>query len=345
VPDDAVLTGISVIDGLTTLVRGQKLPIFSTGGLPHLELAIQIAAQATVAGATFRVIFAGMGLTNADTDLVRDGLAERVRSGEATLILNTADEPVIERILTPRLALTVAEHLAFDRGHHVLVVLSDMTSYCDALRQLSVARGEVPSRRGYPGYLFSDLAGIYERCGRLADRPGSITEVPVLTMPAGDITHPVPDLTGYITEGQIVLSVDLLGRGVTPPVDILSSLSRLMRRGAGPGRTRDDHLAISAQLLSLVALARRSQELAVLIGIDALSVTEQRYLEVADRFLTDFVSQGPAEDRSMEETLDRAWAVVSLLPQRELTMVTPEQIAAHITTPSTTQAAETRDRT
>jgi len=332
VPNDPVITGISAIDGLATLVRGQKLPVFSIGGLPHLELAIEIAAQATVEGAEFSVVFAGMGITNADADLVRDGLEERLRAGHAALFLNTADDPTIERILTPRLALTVAEHLAFDLGHHVLVVLTDMTSYCDAVRQLSAARGEVPSRRGYPGYLFSDLASIYERCGRLKDREGSITELPVLTMPAGDITHPVPDLTGYITEGQIVLSAELHARGVSPPIDALASLSRLMRRGAGPGRTRDDHLAIAAQLLALLARARQVEELASLIGPDALSMAEQRYLEFGHRFETGFIDQDPHQPRSLEETLDRAWDTVSVVPARELTMVTTEQISTRLPT-------------
>jgi V/A-type H+-transporting ATPase subunit B len=330
VPRDAVLTGVSAIDGPATLVRGQKLPIFSIGGLPHLELAIQIAANATVEGAEFRVVFAGMGITNADVQLVRDGLDERVRAGQATLFLNTADDPVIERLLTPRLALTVAEFLAFDLDLHVLVVLTDMTSYCDAVRQLSASRGEVPSRRGYPGYLFSDLASLYERCGRIVDRPGSITEVPVLTMPAGDITHPVPDLTGYITEGQIVLSSELAARGVFPPVDVLESLSRLMRRGAGPGHTRDDHLAIAAQVLSLVDRARQAEELGALIGTDVLSITEQRYLEFAHRFEADFITQDPHEARGLDDTLDRAWATASVLPRRELTMVSEEQIAEHL---------------
>ncbi len=329
VPRDPVITGVSAIDGLATLVRGQKLPIFSIGGLPHLELAIQIAAQATVEGADFRVVFAGIGITNADADLVRDGLDDRVHRGEAALFVNTADDPTMERILTPRLALTVAEHLAFDLGQHVLVVLTDMTSYCDAVRQLASARGEVPSRRGYPGYLFSDLASIYERCGRLTGRPGSITELPVLTMPAGDITHPVPDLTGYITEGQIVLSPELHARDVAPPIDALSSLSRLMRRGAGPGRTRDDHLAIAAQVLSLLARARQADQLASLIGADALSITEQRYLDLARRFETDFVDQSATEARSLDETLDRAWKVAATVPRRELTAVTPDQIGAH----------------
>ena len=340
VPRDAVLTGVSAIDGLATLVRGQKLPIFSIGGLPHLELAIQIAANAIVEGAEFRVIFAGMGITNADADLIREGLDERVRAGHASLFLNTADDPVIERLLTPRLALTVAEHLAFDLGQHVLVTLTDMTSYCDAVRQLSASRGEVPSRRGYPGYLFSDLASLYERCGRILDRAGSITEVPVLTMPAGDITHPVPDLTGYITEGQIVLSSDLAARGVFPPVDALGSLSRLMRRGAGPGHTRDDHLDISAQVLSLLARARQAEELGALIGVDVLSITEQRYLEFAHRFELDFVSQDPHEARTLDDTLDRAWRTAAVMPVRELTMVTEQEIDAHLTTGDETTGDE-----
>ena len=341
VPRDPVLTGISAIDGLATLVRGQKLPVFSIGGLPHLELAIEIAAQATVDDAEFRVVFAGMGITNADADLVRDGLEGRIRAGQAALFLNTADDPTIERILTPRLALTVAEHLAFDLGHHVLVVLTDMTSYCDAVRQLSAARGEVPSRRGYPGYLFSDLAAIYERCGRLKNRAGSITELPVLTMPAGDITHPVPDLTGYITEGQIVLSADLQARNISPPIDPLSSLSRLMRRGAGPGRTRDDHLAISAQVLALLARARQAEELAELIGLDALSMTEQRYLRFANRLETEFINQDPHQPRTLDTTLDRAWEIAGLLPARELTMVTTDQLRTHL--PSATDQPDGPD--
>ena len=330
VPSDPVLTGVSAIDGLATLVRGQKLPIFSTGGLPHLELAIQIAANATVEDADFRIVFAGLGITNSDADLVRDGLEERVRAGEASLFLNTADDPTMERIMTPRLALTVAEHLAFDLGQHVLVVLTDMTSYCDAVRQLSAARGEVPSRRGYPGYLFSDLASIYERSGRIEGREGSITELPVLTMPAGDITHPVPDLTGYITEGQIVLSADMHARDISPPIDALSSLSRLMRRGAGPGRTRDDHLSIAAQVLALLARSRQTEELAALIGMDALSITEQRYLEFARRFETDFVDQGTNRPRGLDETLNLAWEIAATLPTRELTMVTIDELRDHL---------------
>ncbi len=333
VPSDPVITGVSAIDGLATLVRGQKLPVFSVGGLPHLELAIQVAAQASAEGEPFSVIFAGMGITNSDVALVIEGLEGRVEAGEAVLFLNTADDPTIERLLTPRVALTVAEHLAFDLGHHVLVVLSDMTSYADAVRQLSSARGEVPSRRGYPGYLFTDLAEIYERCGRITGRPGSITEMPVLTMPAGDITHPVPDLTGYITEGQIVLSADVHARGIYPPVDALSSLSRLMRRGAGAGRTRDDHLAIAAQLLALLARARRASDLAALIGAGALSITERAFLDYATRFETDFIDQDPHQARLLAETLDLAWDVAAAVPARELTTVTPEQIGTYL--PST----------
>ena len=321
-----MLTGISAVDGLTTLVRGQKLPVFSVGGLPHLELAIQIAAHATVEGADFRVVFAGMGMTNADAELVRSGLEERVHTRQAALFLNTADDPPMERVLTPRLALTVAEHLAFDLGQHVLVILTDMTAYCDAVRQLASARGEVPSRQGYPGYLFSDLASIYERCGRLRGRDGSITELPVLTMPAGDLTHPVPDLTGYITEGQIVLSAEVHARGVSPPIDPLASLSRMMRRGAGPGRTRDDHLAIAAQVMALLAEARQAEQLASLIGREALSATEQRYLDLARRFDTEVLDQPSGEPRTMVDTLDRMWRVVAVLPARELTVVSAAQL-------------------
>ena len=253
-PAEPVLTGVSAIDALTTLVRGQKLPVFAEAGLPYLELATQLAAQANVAGEPFSVIFAGMGLTHADAAFVRDALDERAAAGQLVLLLNTADDPVIERILTPRVALTVAEDLAYRGGRHVLVVMTDMTSYAEALREVSAARNEIPARRAYPGYLYSDLASLYERCGRMRDNAGSVTVVPILTMPAGDITHPVPDLTGYITEGQLVLSTEVHARGVYPPLDVLSSLSRLMRKGAGPGRTREDHLPLAAQ--SLAALAR-----------------------------------------------------------------------------------------
>ncbi len=320
-PAEPVLTGVSAIDALATLVRGQKLPVFSQAGLPHLALATQLAAQATVEGAPFSVVFAGMGLTHADAAAVRDALEERSVAGELVLLLNTADEPVVERVLTPRLALTVAEHLAFEAGRHVLVVMADMTAYAEALREVSAARGEIPGRRAFPGYLYSDLASLYERCGRIRGRPGSLTVVPVLTMPAGDITHPVPDLTGYITEGQLVLSPDLDARGIYPPVDVLGSLSRLMRKGAGPGRTREDHLDVAAQVLAALSRARQARELAELVGADALSATDRAYLTFAERAERHLVDQEPTESRSLTTTLDRAWDVLSALPRRELTML------------------------
>jgi V/A-type H+-transporting ATPase subunit B len=349
-PAEPVITGVSAIDALATLVRGQKLPVFSVPGLPHLELATQIAAQATVPaagraadgdrapdgdgapdgdraadgdgdGAEFCVVFAAMGLTHADAAAVADALAERSASGELVLLVNTADDPVIERLLTPRIALTVAEDLAFGSGRHVLVVMADMTSYCEALREVSAARGEVPARRAYPGYLYSDLASLYERCGRIHGQPGSVTQLPVLTMPAGDMTHPVPDLTGYITEGQIVLSAELAARGVYPPVDTLSSLSRLMRQGAGPGRTRDDHLDLAAQLIAALARARQAGELAELIGAEALTGGDRHYLRFAEAFERSLIDQLPDEARSLESTLDRAWQVASVLPRHMLTMI------------------------
>ncbi|MEU2980921.1 V-type ATP synthase subunit B [Streptomyces hirsutus] len=324
-PGEPVLTGVGVMDALTTLVRGQKLPVFSIAGLPHLELAVQIAAQSTAAGEAFSVVFAGMGLTHADASLVRDALEERSAAGELVLLLNTADDPVIERILTPRIALTVAEHLAFEGGRHVLVVMTDMTSYAEALREVSAARGEVPARRAYPGYLYSDLASLYERCGRIRGRPGSVTVLPVLTMPAGDITHPVPDLTGYITEGQIVLSRETHALGVYPPVDALSSLSRLMRKGAGPGRTRPDHLDVAAQMLAALARARQVRELADLVGQAALSPTDRRYLNFDEAFLRRFVHQHRDELRTLDETLEKAWQVLLDLPRSQLAML-PAQL-------------------
>jgi V/A-type H+/Na+-transporting ATPase subunit B len=328
-PVEPVLTGISVIDALTTLVRGQKLPVFSVAGLPHLELAAQLAAQASAGGDPFSVVFAAMGLTHADAAAVSGVLEERSAAGELVLLLNLADAPVIERILTPRLALTVAERLAFTLGRHVLVVMADMTSYCEALREVSAARGEIPARRAYPGYLYSDLASLYERCGRIRGMPGSVTVVPVLTMPAGDITHPVPDLTGYITEGQVVLSPAVHARGVYPPVDALSSLSRLMRHGAGPGRTREDHLDVAAQTLAALDAARRARELAELVGATALSPVDQRHLELEAAFERTLENQGPAENRSLEETMSRAWQVLATLPRRELTMLSPRLLDAY----------------
>jgi V/A-type H+-transporting ATPase subunit B len=334
-PRDAILTGVSAIDGLATLVRGQKLPIFSVGGLPHLELAAQVAAQARVPeSASFAVVFAAVGITHADAAEVRDVLEERAALGDLALFVNTVDDPLVERVVTPRIALTVAEHLAFDLGRHVLVVIADVTSYCEAVREVAAARGEVPSRRGYPGYLYSDLASLYERAGRVRGRPGSLTQLPVLTMPAGDITHPVPDLTGYITEGQLVLDPELHVRGVYPPFDALGSLSRLMRLGAGPARTRDDHLEVAAQLYAFSARARQVADLADVVGADALAPGEARFLLFAEAFRRDFLSQGRREARSLDETLDRAWRVAATLPRRELTMVSEAALVARYRHPA-----------
>lgn len=329
VPRDPILTGISVIDALTTLVRGQKLPVFSSAGLPHFELAAQIAAQASVAGEPFKVVVVAMGLTHADAAAIRDILEARSAAGDLALFLDTADDPVVQRILAPRVALTVAEHLAFDLDQHVLVVMADMTSYCEALREVSAARGEIPGRRAYPGYLYSDLASLYERCGRIRGRSGSLTQVPVLTMPAGDITHPVADLTGYITEGQIVLSPDVSGEGIYPPVDVLASLSRLMRKGTGEGRTRADHPALAAQLVAALARARQVRDLAELIGTSALTETDLSYLTFSDAFNSVLIDQGSSESRSLDDTLGRAWQVASTLPRRELTMVPAADVAAN----------------
>ncbi|MCP2247303.1 V-type ATP synthase subunit B [Lentzea aerocolonigenes] len=320
-PAEPVFTGVSAIDALTTLVRGQKLPLFSLPGLPHLELATQIAAQSTAEGEQFCVVFAGIGLTHADAAFARDALEERSAAGELVLLLNTADDPVVERILTPRIALTIAEELAFRGGRHVLVVMTDMTSYAEALREVSAARGEIPARRSYPGYLYSDLATLFERCGRIRGRPGSVTVLPVLTMPGGDITHPVPDLTGYITEGQIVFSAEAHARGVYPPVDPLASLSRLMRNGAGPGRTRADHLDVAAQLLAALARARQVRDLAELIGLSGLGRTDRAYLEFEQAFRDDLIGQRRGETRSLDDTLERAWRVLLRLPRSELVML------------------------
>ncbi len=329
-PRDAIVTGISAIDGLTTLVRGQKLPIFSVGGLPHLELAAQIAAQARVAEGSFKIVFAAMGVTHADADATRDVLEERSESGDLALFVNTASDPVIERVLTPRLALTVAEHLAFERGEHVLVLLCDMTSYAEAVREVSAARGEVPGRHGYPGYLFSDLASLYERCGRLKTSPGSLTQIPVLTMPSGDITHPVPDLTGYITEGQIVLSQEMQSRNVYPPFDALSSLSRLMRHGVGRDQTRQDHMAVAAQVYAALSHARQVRELTDLVGESGLPEVDRAYLRFADRLETGFIDQGRAERRDIEDSLERAWGALMLLPSGELSRLDAADVASHL---------------
>jgi V/A-type H+-transporting ATPase subunit B len=333
-PADPVITGISAVDGLATLVRGQKLPVFSVAGLPHLELATQIAAQSTVAGEDFSVVFAGMGMTHADAMMVRDTLEERSAAGELAMLLNLADDPVIERVLTPRIALTVAEWLAFDAGRHVLVVMGDMTSYAEALREVSSARGEIPARRAYPGYLYSDLASLYERCGRIRDQSGSVTIVPFLTMPAGDISHPVPDLTGYITEGQLVMTEEAAGRGVYPPLDPLASLSRLMRHGVGEDRTRWDHADLSAQVLSALSRARQSRDLAEMVGEEALSGTDRAYLGYQRTLDQAMLDQARDEQRTLTQTLDGAWTALATLPERELTMVSAKAREQFLRQPS-----------
>lgn len=327
-PRDFIQTGISTIDGMNTLVRGQKLPIFSGSGLPHNELAAQIVRQAKVVGREeeFAVVFAAMGITYEEAsyfmrDFERTGALERV-----TAFLNLADDPAIERIITPRMALTTAEYFAFEHGMHVLVITTDLTNYCEALREIAAARGEVPGRRGYPGYMYTDLATIYERAGRVHGAKGSITQMPILTMPDDDITHPIPDLTGYITEGQFVLSRELHRKGIYPPVDVLPSLSRLMKSGIGAGRTREDHANVSDQLYSAYAEGRDLRDLVAVVGEEALTAKDKKFLEFADRFEREFVAQGRDEDRSIEATLDIGWDLLSILPERELKRVKEEYI-------------------
>ncbi|MGH3463160.1 MAG: V-type ATP synthase subunit B, partial [Kribbellaceae bacterium] len=315
---------------LNTLVRGQKLPIFSGPGLPALELAAQIVTGARAPrGEPFAVVFVAMGITHRESQLFLARCAGSGAAARTVLYLNETADPPIERLLAPRVALAAAEFLAFEAGLHVLLVMADVTHYAEALREISTAREEIPGRRGYPGYLYTDLASLFERAGILAGRPGSLTQVPVLTMPDDDITHPIPDLTGYITEGQVVLSAEVQARGVYPPVDPLASLSRLMRHGAGPGRTRDDHLDIAAQLLAALARARQVRELADLVGAAALSATDRSYLELETAFEQQLLQQHSTEVRSLDDTLDRAWQVASVLPRRELTTVPAQLLDRH----------------
>ena len=328
-PRDFIQTGISTIDGMNTLVRGQKLPVFSGSGLPHNKLAAQIIRQATIIGeedTQFAIVFGAMGIKHDDAEVFRQSFEETGVLKNVAMFLNLASDPPIERLLTPRSALTVAEYLAFDRGMHVLVVLTDMTNYCEALREVSTSKGEVPSRKGYPGYLYSDLASIYERAGRIVGRKGSITQIPILTMPNDDITHPIPDLTGFITEGQIVLDRDLDKQGIYPPINVLPSLSRLMNDGIGDGKTREDHRNVSNQLYSAYTYVKRVETLASIIGESELSDLDKKYLELGQLYEKTFVKQGLSENRSIEETLDLAWKIVSTLPRRELTRVNEEQI-------------------
>ena len=322
-PSEFIQTGISTIDATNTLVRGQKLPIFSGAGLPHNEIALQIARQAKVPGSSeeFAVVFAAMGITKEEenqfmADFERTGALEH-----AVVFLNLADDPAVERIITPRLALTTAEYLAFELGYHVLVILTDMTNYCEALRQIGAAREEVPGRRGYPGYMYTDLASLYERAGIIKGNKGSVTQLSILTMPGDDITHPIPDLSGYITEGQIVVNRDLHRRGIYPPINVMPSLSRLMNLGIGEGKTRDDHKKVSDQMYAGYAEGVDLRGLVAIVGKDALSERDQKFLEFADLFETKFVRQGHDEDRSIADSLDLGWELLAALPEEQLTRI------------------------
>jgi len=331
-PSEFIQTGISTIDGMNTLVRGQKLPIFSGSGLPHNQLAVQIARQAKVrsSGEKFAVIFAAVGITHEEASyFVRD--FEKTGALEnAVLFLNLADDPSVERIITPRLALTTAEYLAYEHDMHTLVLLTDLTNYCEALREISSARQEVPGRRGYPGYMYTDLSTIYERAGRVKGAKGSVTQFPILTMPGDDKTHPIPDLTGYITEGQIILSRDLHRKNIFPPVDVLPSLSRLMNLGIGGEKTREDHKGVADQLYAGYAGGRDLRSLSAVVGEEALTENDRKYLRLADEFEKRFVQQGMYEDRDIEKTLEIAWDLLSILPETELKRVKSEYITKYL---------------
>jgi len=331
-PSEFIQTGVSAIDGLNTLVRGQKLPIFSGSGLPHAQLAAQIARQAKVLGtdSKFAVVFAAIGITFEEsnyfiTDFKRTGAIDRT-----VLFINLANDPAIERIATPRMALTAAEYLAFEKDMHVLVILTDITNYAEALREVSAARKEVPGRRGYPGYLYTDLATLYERAGRKLDSEGSITLIPILTMPEDDKTHPIPDLTGYITEGQIILGRELHRKGIMPPIDVLPSLSRLKDKGIGKGKTREDHADTMNQLFAAYARGKEAKELAVILGDAALTDVDKLYAKFADAFEKEYVSQGFEEDRTIEKTLEIGWKLLSILPRGELKRIRDEYLDKYL---------------
>ena len=331
-PNEFIQTGISTIDGLNPLVRGQKLPVFSGAGLPHDDIAAQLARQATVLGEgqTFAVVFAAMGITFEAAQFFIDDLTNTGAIERAVMFINLANDPAIERIATPRVALTAAEYLAFEMDMHVLVILNDMTNYCEALREISAARKEVPGRRGYPGYLYTDLATIYERAGRIKGRKGSITMVPVLTMPEDDKTHPVPDLTGYITEGQIILSRPLHRKAISPPVDVLPSLSRLKDKGIGEGKTREDHADLYNQLYAAYARGKEAQELATILGEAALSEEDRNYMTFANKFEERYISQGYYDNRTIEQTLDLGWELLSMFEDTELKRIDVELIAKYM---------------
>ena len=319
-PSEFIQTGVSAIDGLNTLVRGQKLPIFSASGLPHAQLAAQIARQARVRGTDeqFAVVFAAMGITFEEANFFQESFKETGAIDRTVLFINLANDPAVERISTPRMALTAAEYLAFEKDMHVLVILTDITNYADALREVSAARKEVPGRRGYPGYMYTDLATMYERAGRQRGKSGSITMIPILTMPEDDKTHPIPDLTGYITEGQVILSRELYRKGIQPPIDVLPSLSRLKDKGIGEGKTREDHAATMNQLFAAYARGKDAKELMVILGEAALTETDLIYAKFADEFETKYVNQGYKTDRSIEETLEIGWELLRIMPRSEL---------------------------
>jgi len=327
-PSEFIQTGVSAIDGLNTLVRGQKLPIFSASGLPHAKLAAQIARQAKVVGTDepFAVVFAAMGITFEEANFFTQSFRETGAIDRTVLFINLANDPAVERISTPRMALTAAEYLAFEKDMHVLVILTDITNYADALREVSAARKEVPGRRGYPGYMYTDLASIYERAGRQRGKKGSITMIPILTMPEDDITHPIPDLTGYITEGQIILSRELYRKGVTPPIDVLPSLSRLKDKGIGEGKTREDHAATMNQLFAAYARGKDAKELMVILGEAALSDIDLIYAKFADEFEEKYISQGYDSDRTIQETLDIGWDLLRILPRSELKRINDKML-------------------
>lgn len=331
-PSEFIQTGVSTIDGLNTLVRGQKLPIFSASGLPHANLAAQIARQAKVrnSDSKFAVVFAAIGITFEESDFFISDFKKTGAIDRTVLFVNLASDPAIERISTPRMALTAAEYLAFEKGMHVLVIMTDITNYAEALREVSAARKEVPGRRGYPGYLYTDLATMYERAGRKEGCEGSITMIPILTMPEDDKTHPIPDLTGYITEGQIILSRDLYRKGVLPPVDVLPSLSRLKDKGIGPDKTREDHKSIMNQLFANYARGKEAKELMVVLGEAALTPMDRLYARFADEFEAEYINQGFYENRTIEETLDIGWRLLSMFPRSELKRIKPDMLDKYL---------------
>ncbi|APQ96510.1 V-type ATP synthase subunit B [Clostridium botulinum] len=331
-PDEFIQTGVSAIDGLNTLVRGQKLPVFSGSGLPHAELAAQIARQAKVlkSDSKFAVVFAAIGTTFEEAQYFIDDFTKTGAIDRAVLFINLANDPAIERIATPRMALTAAEYLAFEKGMHVLVIMTDITNYCEALREVSAARKEVPGRRGYPGYLYTDLSTIYERAGRILGKEGSITQIPILTMPEDDKTHPIPDLTGYITEGQIILSRELYKKGIMPPIDVLPSLSRLKDKGIGKEKTREDHADTMNQLFAAYAQGKQAKELSVILGESALSDTDKLYAKFADAFEEEYVSQGFTTNRTIEETLNLGWKLLTILPKSELKRIRDEYLEKYL---------------